>query len=130
MNEKNLDGVNIVWVEDDMFLVGLIQKRMEGTNARLVQVTDGAKAFETVKDVKPDIVILDLLMPNIDGFEILRQLKENDATKMIPVLVLSNLGQKQEIDKAKDLGALKFVVKASIGLDSIIPEIEKIVKGK
>ena len=130
MNEKNLDGIKIVWIEDDMFLVSLIQKRMDATNAKLVQVTDGSKAFDTVKEVKPNIVILDLLMPNTDGFEILRQLKSSEETKMIPVLVLSNLGQASEIDKAKDLGALKFVVKASIGLDSIIPEIEKIVKGK
>jgi PleD family two-component response regulator len=125
---NNLDGIKIVWVEDDMFLVGLIQKRMEGTNAQLVQVTDGGKAFQTIKESMPHIVILDLLMPNVDGFEILRQLKSDEATKTIPVLVLSNLGQSSEIDKAKDLGALKFVVKASIGLDSIIPEIEKIVK--
>lgn len=129
MNEQNLNGVKIVWIEDDKFLVSLIRKRMEGTSAELIQVTDGAKAFDAVKEAKPHVVVLDLLMPNMDGFEILKQLKSEPETKAIPVLVLSNLGQKQEIDQAKELGAAKFVVKATIGLDEIIPEIEQIVRG-
>ncbi len=124
---KALSGKKIVWVEDDKFLVSLISKRMAETGATLVQVTDGMRAFPTIKAEMPDIVILDLLMVNLDGFEILRQLKEDPSTKPIPVLVLSNLGQKEEMDRAKDLGAVKFVVKASIGLDGIIPEIEKVL---
>ncbi|MEN9622155.1 MAG: hypothetical protein RLZZ67_589 [Candidatus Parcubacteria bacterium] len=129
MNENVLKGVKIVWVEDDKFLVSLISKRLGETGATLVQVTDGAKAFDKIKAEKPGIVILDLLMQNLDGFEILKQLKADAATKAIPVLVLSNLGQKEEIEKAHELGAVKFVVKASIGLDGIIPEIEKIARG-
>ncbi len=125
---SNLKGKKIVWVEDDQFLVSLITKRMEGTGARLVQVTDGLKAHDTVKAEQPDIVILDLLMHNLDGFEILKRLKADEATKAVPVMVLSNLGQKEEIEKAKELGAAKFVVKASIGLDGIIPEIERMAK--
>ncbi len=128
MNENNLNGIKIVWVEDDKFLVSLIQKRMEGTSAQLIQVTDGAVAYEKVKEVKPNVVVLDLLMPNVDGFEILRKIKGDPETKAIPVLVLSNLGQKEEIEKAHDLGATKFVVKATIGLDGIIPEIENLAQ--
>lgn len=128
MADTNLNGVKIVWVEDDKFLISLIQKRVLATGAELIQVTDGSRAYETVKQVRPHIVVLDLLMPNLDGFEILSKLKADADLKQIPVLVLSNLGQKQEIEKAKELGATKFVVKASIGLDGIIPEIEKMVK--
>jgi CheY-like chemotaxis protein len=129
MNESNFDGIKIVWVEDDKFLVSLIQKRMAGTTAELIQVTDGALAVDKVKEVKPHVVVLDLLMPNMDGFQILKALKTDAETKNIPVLVLSNLGQEEEIKKAHDLGAEKFVVKATIGLDGILPEIEKIAKG-
>ncbi|MBI5133877.1 MAG: response regulator [Candidatus Taylorbacteria bacterium] len=126
MKENNLNGAKIVWVEDDKFLVSLIEKRMSETGAKLVQVTDGAKAVDAVKAEKPDIVILDLLMPNLDGLEILKRLKENAETRHIPVLVLSNLGQEKEIQRAKELGAAKFIVKAAVGLDEIVPEIEKI----
>lgn len=125
-----MNGLKIVWVEDDKFLVSLIQKRMEGTNAQLIQVTDGAFAYDKVKEIRPDIVVLDLLMPNVDGFEILKRIKADPEVKAIPVLVLSNLGQKEEIEKAHDLGATKFVVKATIGLDGIIPEIEQMAKAK
>lgn len=128
MNENILKNIKIVWVEDDKFLVSLISKRIGETGATLIQVTDGEKAFETIKTEMPGVVILDLLMKNLDGFEILKQLKADESTKPIPVLVLSNLGQKEEIDRARELGAVKFVVKASIGLDGIIPEIEKIVR--
>jgi DNA-binding response OmpR family regulator len=128
MKENNLKGAKIVWVEDDKFLVSLINKRMLETGAVVVQVTDGAKAVDAVKAEKPNAVILDLLMPNLDGLEILKRLKENAETKQIPVLVLSNLGQEKEIQKAKELGAVKFIVKAAVGLDEIVPEIEKIIK--
>lgn len=122
--ENNLNGIKIVWVEDDKFLVSLIQKRMAGTTSELIQVTDGALAYDKVKEVKPNVIVLDLLMPNIDGFEILRKIKADPEISKIPVLVLSNLGQKEEIEKAHELGATKFVVKATIGLDGIIPEIQ------
>jgi CheY-like chemotaxis protein len=128
MSDTNLKGIKIVWVEDDKFLISLIQKRVVATGAELIQVTDGSRAHEVIKQAHPHIVVLDLLMPNIDGFEILSKLKADADLKKIPVLVLSNLGQKQEIEKAHELGAAKFVVKASIGLDGIIPEIKKIVK--
>ncbi|HVT75091.1 MAG TPA: response regulator [Candidatus Paceibacterota bacterium] len=126
----SLQGKNIVWVEDDRFLGRMVTERIAKTGARLVMVTDGLKAFDTIKAEMPHIVILDLLMSNLDGFEILRTLKADPNTKNIPVLVLSNLGQREEIARATELGAAKFVVKASIGLDGIIPEIEKVIEGR
>ena len=124
---SNLAGIKIVWVEDDKFLGNMIIKKIEGTGATLIQVTDGARAFEVIKNEAPHIVLLDLLMPNVDGFDILKQIKADADTKNIPVLVLSNLGQKEEIERAGELGAVKFLVKAKLGLDEIVPEIEKIV---
>jgi CheY-like chemotaxis protein len=106
----------------------MISKRVEETGATLIQVTDGARAFEVVKKEMPNIVLLDLLMPNVDGFDILKSVKGNFDTKDIPVIVLSNLGQEEEIERAKELGAAKFLVKAKLGLDEIIPEIEKFAK--
>ena len=126
-NGKSLSGVTVVWVEDDKFLSNMVGKRMTETGATLVQVTDGAKAFDSVKQSKPHIVVLDLLMPNVDGFEILKQMRSDVETKDVPVIVLSNLSQKEEIDRAKELGVVKFIVKATIGLDEIVPEIIKVL---
>jgi len=128
MNDKALSGIKIVWVEDDKFLANMVGKRMTETGAELVQVVDGAKAFDVVKATQPQVVVLDLLMPNVDGFEILRKIKSNEDTKHIPVIVLSNLGQKSEVDRAKELGAEKFIIKATVGLDQIVPEIVHALK--
>ncbi len=128
MDTQSLKGIKVVWVEDDRFLAGMVGKRMIETGALLTQVVDGAKAFDTVKLVQPHVVVLDLLMPNVDGFEILRQIKAHEATKAVPVIVLSNLGQKSEIDRATELGAAKFIVKATVGFDQIVPEIAKVLK--
>jgi CheY-like chemotaxis protein len=122
-----LSGVKIVWVEDDKFLVNMIQKRLAPTGAQLIQVTDGALAFDAVKQERPQIVLLDLLMPNVDGLEVLKQIKADPETKSIPVLILSNLGQDKEIGQAKQLGAAKFLIKAKLGLDEILPEIAKAI---
>lgn len=128
MNEKSLAGVKIVWVEDDKFLASMVGKRMVETGAELTQVVDGAKAFDVVKATVPQVVVLDLLMPNVDGFEILRQIKAEASTKAIPVIVLSNLGQKSEVERATTLGAAKFIIKANVGFDEIVPEIVKVLK--
>lgn len=128
MDTKSLAGTKIVWVEDDKFLANMVGKRMVETGAELTQVVDGSKAFDTVKAVQPRVVVLDLLMPNVDGFEILRQIKADTSTKAIPVIVLSNLGQKSEVNRATELGASKFIVKATVGLDQIVPEIVKALK--
>lgn len=123
MNEGIFKDIKIVWVEDDKFLSGMIASRLGPTGAALVNVADGANAVDVIKQEKPDMVVLDLLMPNVDGFTILQRVKSEDSIKSIPVIVLSNLGQKEEIERCKKLGAEEFIVKASIGLDEIIPRI-------
>lgn len=130
MAEDALNNAKIVWIEDDQFLSGMIAQRMNTTGAKLVNVTDGSKAFDVVKDEKPDIVLLDLLMPNVDGFEILRRIRSDDETKHVPVIVLSNLGQKEEIKRCEALGIEEFIVKATIGLNEILPRISKVLEKK
>ncbi|HRH22977.1 MAG TPA: response regulator [Candidatus Paceibacterota bacterium] len=127
MENDILKGAKVLWVEDDKFLRNMIDQRLAPTGADLVSVTDGAKALETIKSYIPDIIMLDLLMPNVDGFEILKLVKSDDSVKHIPVLVLSNLGQKEEVERCKKLGAEDFIIKATIGLDDIIPRIRAVL---
>ena len=127
MENDILKGAKVLWVEDDKFLRNMIDQRLAPTGADLVSVTDGAKALETIKSYIPDIIMLDLLMPNVDGFEILKLVKSDASLKHIPVLVLSNLGQKEEVESCKKLGAEDFIIKATIGLDDIIPRIRAVL---
>ena len=76
------------------------------------------------------MILLDLILPSLDGFEVLRQLKNTDATSKIPVIVLSNLGQQSDIEKTKQLGAVKHLIKADLDLDNIANEIASVIVTK
>ncbi len=117
----------IVWVEDDKFLSDLIAKKLATEQFEFHYVPDGKEAVSTVEMVMPDLVILDILLPEMDGFEILKRLKEGEKTKTIPVILFSNLGQKSDIDKGKQLGAQHFLVKATMNLDEVIDIMKQTV---
>ena len=87
-------------------------------------------AFEILERWKPDIILLDLILPGVDGFEILSRIKKDDRLKDIPVIVLSNLGQQEDIDRAMSLGAQDFMVKANFTLEEIIVRVRSILSAK
>ncbi|MCK5027291.1 MAG: response regulator, partial [Candidatus Pacebacteria bacterium] len=89
---------------------------------------DAEQAFDALKKKKPEIILLDLILPGVDGFEILTQIKADDNLKDIPVMVISNLGQKEDIDRAMELGAVDFLIKANYTLDEIISRVLTVLK--
>ncbi len=127
---KPLDMVKILWVEDDVFLGSIVSRKLAGTGAAYTQATDATAAFNYLENATPDIIVLDIMLPGMNGFEILEKLKTNPKTVNIPVVVLSNLGQKDDMDKCFKLGASKFFVKALVTLDHIIEEIISLVGKK
>lgn len=124
---KIFEGKKILWVEDDIFLSGLIGQRLGELGATLFGANDGNKAIEIAKAEKPDIMLLDILLPGISGFDVLKTLKEDPATKNIKILIISNLSQQSDIEKSKELGANGYLVKATVSLDEIVEEIKKFV---
>ena len=123
-----LRGKTIMWVEDDQFLSDIIARKLSVEGSVLIQASDHEGAMKELKNKTPDLILLDILLSGIDGFEILRQLKDNPKTKDIPVILLSNLGQRSDIDKGKELGAARFLIKATITLDEIVDEIKTVLK--
>lgn len=119
-----------MWVEDDAFLSDVIAKKLSSEKAILFHTANGEEAFPMAEKEMPDIILLDILLPGMDGFEILRQLKKSEKTRSIPVILFSNLGQREDIDKGKDLGAVKFLVKATVTLDEIVGEIKNTLPEK
>ncbi len=117
----------ILIVEDDTFLMSLLARKLSSKGYKLSIAKDGAQALEVVKTDKPDTILLDILMPNVNGFEVLEQLKASPDTKNIQVIMLSNLGQQTDIDKALKLGASQFLVKANTSPDEIVTKIEGIL---
>lgn len=125
-----IEGKKVMWVEDDAFLSDVIAKKLAAEKAQLVHTANGEEAFPLAEKEMPDIILLDILLPGMDGFEILRQLKKSEKTRSIPVILFSNLGQREDIDKGKDLGAVKFLVKATVTLDEIVGEIKNTLPEK
>lgn len=128
--QKFTNGTKIVIVEDDKFLGGLVSKKLTNEGCIVEYVDSGELAESTIKSFKPDLVFLDLLLPGISGFDVLANLKKDEQTKSIPVILLSNLGEREDIRRGLDLGANSFLIKASMTVDSILDEASKILKNK
>lgn len=118
---------DILIVEDDKLLRDLLTEKLERSGFTIVGAIDGKQALEKLETVMPSIILLDLVLPGLDGFEILRHIKEDPKTKAVPVLVLSNLGDKDDIRRAKDLGAEEYLIKAHYTLDDIAKRVEELV---
>jgi len=120
----------ILVVEDDKFLRELITQKLSREGYDVKEAVDGEDGVVKVKKEKPDIILLDLILPGIDGFEVLAKIKEDSETKNIPVVILSNLGQREDVERGLKLGAVDFLIKAHFTPGEIIEKIEKIMKDK
>lgn len=121
-------GRKVLWVEDDKLLSTILSKKIESSGYKLLKAKNGQEAFVFLTTEVPDIIILDILLPEMSGFDVLQKIKTDDRLRKIPVIMLSNLSKQSDIEKAKTLGANKFVVKAAVSLDEIIREIDALVR--
>lgn len=114
----------LLWLEDDALLGSILGKELQSSEFELIHVKEGKEALNVLKDVIPDVVMVDLLVPgDIDGFDLLREMQSDSRLKDVPKIVLSNLSNQADIDRARGLGANTFIVKASSSIDLIIGEI-------
>mgnify|MGYP006291090135 CR=1 FL=1 len=118
----------ILIVEDDKFLRELISQKLVKEGFDIAEAVDGEQAVKKVKDVDPDLILLDLILPGIDGFEVLTKIKEDPVLAEVPVIVLSNLGQKDDIEKGLNLGATDYLIKAHFTPSEIIEKVKKNLK--
>lgn len=119
----------ILVVEDDPFLRNLLVKKLTDAQYEIVVAVTGEEALEKI-DSSLDLILLDIILPGINGFEILRRIKEDDQLSSIPVVVLTNLGGQEDVQKAHDLGAEDFWIKAYLTPDEILDKIKKILANK
>jgi len=93
------------------------------------EAIDGEEGLRHIKEVKPALVLLDLILPGIDGFEVLKRMKEFPDTAKIPVIILSNLGQREDVDRGLKLGAIDFLIKAHFTPGEIVARVKSILAG-
>jgi DNA-binding response OmpR family regulator len=125
MNPKD---IKIMIVEDDNFLVEMYTTKFELEGFNVVSAEDGEKGLELARVEVPDIILLDILMPRMDGFTTLEALKKDDQLKDIPVILLTNLGQKEDVKKGFELGAAGYLIKAHFMPSEVVEKITKILE--
>ena len=118
----------VVLVEDEKMLADMYATKFAMEGFVTSKANDGAAGLALAKEVKPDIILLDVIMPKLDGFAVLKMLKEDDAVKDIPVILLTNLGQDEDIKKGKQLGAADYFVKANHTPAEVVMKIREVLK--
>ena len=118
----------VLIIEDDSFLLDLEAGKIKKNGYDVIVAQTGADGMKKINEEGVAIILLDLLLPNFDGFEILKKIREGETTKKIPVIVFSNLSENKDIEKAMKLGATKFMVKSNFSLEELIDEIGILTK--
>lgn len=118
---------SILLIEDDPFLADIYSTKLKEAGFSIEVATDGENVISIVQEKKPDLVLLDIVLPHLDGWEIIKQIKETDGLKDLKVIILSNLGQKNEVEKGIKLGAVKYLIKAHYTPTEIVEEIKKVL---
>ncbi|MDO8592616.1 MAG: response regulator [bacterium] len=120
----------ILVVEDDSMISSMYKTKFEADGFNVLTAEDGAFGLELAKKEKPDIIMLDIILPQLDGFSVLEEVKKDKATKKIPVIMLTNLGTNEDKIKGQKMGAVDYLVKASLTPGQVSAKIKQVLKIK
>jgi DNA-binding response OmpR family regulator len=118
---------SILLVEDDEFLAELYATKLNLEGFEISLATDGEKGLKMIKEKKPDLILLDIILPKMDGFEILKVIKTDKTLKRIPVILLTNLSQKDEVKRGLQLGADDYLIKAHFMPSEVVKKIKQTI---
>lgn len=118
----------VLYIEDEKFFADTVEKVLTVAGYEVRQAADGEAGLALAREWHPDLILLDLLLPKIEGFEVLRQLKSDLATDRVPIVILSNLNAADDVRKATELGAQKFLVKAITLPAAIVAQVKGILE--
>ncbi len=118
----------ILVAEDDKFLSKILVSKLKKSGFGVELAENGEEALEKMKEDKPDLILLDIIMPEKNGFEVLEDMRKNKNLKNVPVIILSNLGQQSDIEKGKKLGVVDYWVKANFSLNEVIQKVKENIK--
>lgn len=125
------DQKTILLIEDDQILLRMYTKKFENEGFNVLVATDGEEGLKILEAAspKPSIILADVMLPKMNGFEFLEKCKQNEATKNIPIILLTNLGGgEQDREKGKSLGAADYLIKSEITPTEIIGKVNKIIE--
>ena len=122
--------MKILIADDDTFFQKFYSSQLAEQGFEVIIATNGNDTLQKIRESKPDIVLLDIIMPDKDGFEVLEEKSQDNTIKNIPVIVFSTLGQEQDIKKATELGATGYINKSFFDLNSLLAKIQEVIKHK
>lgn len=117
----------VLLVEDERNLLKMYDRKFTLEGFRVLKAENGKQALEIVKTEKPSVILLDIIMPELDGFQVLERLESNPETKDIPVILLTNLNQETDIARGMNLGAKDFLVKANFEPDEVVEKVKRMI---
>lgn len=120
MNPKN-----VLLVEDDVFLSSLLKNRLTKEGFEVTHAVDGDQAVEILRTAKPDLILLDIILPKKSGFEVMEAIRQDPQLYRSPIIIISNLGQDADVARGKDLGAIEYFVKARTSIDDLVAQVRK-----
>jgi DNA-binding response OmpR family regulator len=124
---KKIDNIHVLIVEDDTFLANIYKTKFEMEGFKVSVSENGELGLSDIKKKKPDIVLLDILLPKMDGFTVLENAKADKAIKHIPIILLTNLGQKDDVEKGLQLGAVDYLIKAHFKPSETVVKVRKVL---
>ena len=117
----------ILLVEDDKFLSSLLKNRIEKEGMTVIHSSDGESAIENLRSMKVDLVLLDVILPKKNGFEVLEEIQSDPILRENSVFIISNLGQESDMARGRDLGAVEYYVKAQTSIDDLVTKVKTYV---
>ena len=120
--------IHMLLIEDDTFLGNIYKTKFEIEGFKVSVSENGEAGLSDAKKKKPDVILLDILLPKMDGFTVLKHLKEDDSVKEIPVILLTNLGQKDDVEKGLEMGAADYLIKAHFKPSEVLNKVKKVLK--
>ncbi|PIR73885.1 MAG: response regulator [Candidatus Moranbacteria bacterium CG10_big_fil_rev_8_21_14_0_10_35_21] len=120
----------ILVIEDEIYLQNTLSEFLENEKFVVAKALDGEKGLEMAKSEKPDLILLDIVLPKKNGYEVLDEIKKDEKTKNIPVILLTNLESPEDIEKAFEKGASTYLVKSNYKLEDIVEKIKETLKDK
>lgn len=122
-----MSQITVLLVEDDEMLHTMYTQKFTKEGYEVLSGYNGSEGVKLAEEHNPTIILLDIIMPKMDGFAALKKLKKKDATKDIPVILLTNLGQEEDIRKGKELGAVDYFIKANHTPQEVVDKVKEVV---
>ncbi len=123
------EKIKILLIEDEEMLANMYETKFQNEGFNIVKALDGEAGLNKAKEFLPDFILLDIIMPKMDGFAVLKALKEDNKTKNIPVMLLTNLGQEEDMQRGEDLGVIGYLVKANTTPSEVVEAVKnKLIK--